>query len=102
MKGVSEVPEPRQIRLCDITRKRVKMSTLDSVRRSVADVTRVPLEDVTPESSPDTIETWDSLQHLNLVLSLEESFDIRFSPEEIKQMANVKMIALLIEEKQST
>ena len=63
-----------------------EMPTLDKVQPIVADVMQIPLGYVTPASSPDTIETWDSLRHLNLVLALEESFGVQFSPEEIEQM----------------
>ncbi len=73
---------------------------LEQVRTVVANVMRVPLVGVTAASSPDTIKQWDSLQHLNLVLALEESFGLQFSPEETVQMLNVETIALLIEEKQ--
>jgi len=36
--------------------------------------------------SVDTVEKWDSLQHLNLVLVLEEEFNISFSDQEIKEI----------------
>jgi len=35
---------------------------------------------------------WDSVAHLNLVLSLEQAFGQRFSPEEFMQMQNVAAI----------
>ena len=65
----------------------------------VADIFEVPLEQVLPESSPDTIETWDSLRHLNLVLALEQEFGIQFSPEEIEQLLSVELIVALLAEK---
>jgi len=45
--------------------------------------------DVTPESSPETIESWDSVQHLNLVLALEEEYGFEFLPEEMDQAKTV-------------
>jgi acyl carrier protein len=75
------------------------MTHLDRVRRIFSDVFQVPLEQVTPQSSPDTIETWDSLQHLNLVLALEQEFQIQFTPEEIEQLLSVELVTARLEEK---
>ncbi len=72
---------------------------LDRVRGIVADVFGLPLERVRADSSPDNIETWDSLQHLNLVLALEQEFAIQFAPEEIEQLLSVELVTALIEEK---
>jgi acyl carrier protein len=65
----------------------------------VADVFQVDLESVRPESSPDTIGSWGSLQHLNLVLALEQEFGVEFTPEEIEQLLSVELIEALVEEK---
>jgi acyl carrier protein len=72
---------------------------LERTRAIVADIFEVPLERVLPESSPDTIETWDSIHHLNLVLALEQEFGIQFSPEEIEQLLSVELIVALLAEK---
>ncbi len=72
---------------------------LDRVRRIVADVFAVPIEQVAPNTSPDSIETWDSIQHLNLVLAVEQEFEVQFTPEEIEQLLSVELIADLIAEK---
>ena len=74
-------------------------SILDQVRRVAADVFTMPLEQVTSESSPETIGNWDSLQHLNVVLALEQSFGLEFAPEEIEQMLSVEAIVMLVKEK---
>jgi acyl carrier protein len=79
----------------------VEESVLDQVRLMAADIFNVPLENVGAESSPDTIENWDSLQHLNLVLALEQHFGLEFVPEEIEQMLSIELISMLIQEKLS-
>lgn len=71
----------------------------DEIREMVARIFGVPAGEVSPESSPDTIETWDSLQHLNLVLALEQQYDIQFTPEEIEQLLSVELIVAFVEEK---
>ena len=56
---------------------------------------------ITAESSPKTIETWDSMQHLNLVLAIEEKFGVQPEPEDIEQMKNIGAVAALVEKLQS-
>jgi acyl carrier protein len=72
---------------------------LERVRRVFSDVFQIPLEQVTMQSSPDNIATWDSLQHLNMVLALEQEFRIQFTPEEVEQLLSVEVAAAVVEEK---
>ena len=72
---------------------------LDRVRRLVVDLFNVPLEAVNESSSPVTIESWDSLQQLNLALALEQEFGLRLEPEEIQGLTDVRSIVALIESK---
>lgn len=72
---------------------------LDSVRRIVSDVFEVPEEQIKAESSPDNVESWDSIHHLNLVLALEQEFGVQFTPEEIEQLLSVELIVALVDEK---
>jgi acyl carrier protein len=72
---------------------------LDEVRQLAADVFSVPLEQITLESSSDSIGNWDSLQHLNLVLGLEQAFDLEFAPEEIERMVTIETIVALVDQK---
>jgi acyl carrier protein len=48
------------------------------------------------ESSPDTIATWDSLNHLNIILAVEQEFGIEFSPDDVMNMVNVGRIRALL------
>ncbi len=45
------------------------------------------------------ISTWDSLNHLNLILEICERFNIKLSPDEIDNMKSVKNILNILEEK---
>jgi acyl carrier protein len=71
----------------------------ERVVRIAADVFGVSADAIGPASSPDTIEAWDSLHHLNLVLALEQEFAVQFTPEEIEQMLSIELAAALVEEK---
>jgi acyl carrier protein len=76
-------------------------STLQQVRSIASDIFGVPTDKITPESSPETIENWDSMQHLNLVLAIEEKFGVQLEPEDIEQMKNIGAVAALVERLQS-
>lgn len=40
-------------------------------------------------SSPDTVESWDSLAAMRLVAAIESEFDIRLSTKEIMKMRTI-------------
>jgi len=73
------------------------MSVSDQVRRVAADLFQVPLDRILLESSPETLEQWDSVQHLNLVLAIENEFDLQLEPEQIDNMKSIGQIVSLIE-----
>ena len=39
--------------------------------KTIAEVLGVPSDSINDDSSPETIPTWDSLNHLNIVMALE-------------------------------
>jgi acyl carrier protein len=45
------------------------------------------------------VEGWDSFNHINLVMMVEEEFNARFSTSEIAQLANVGQFKELIASK---
>lgn len=71
----------------------------DRVRTILCDVFGLSPADVGPETSVDTVEAWDSLQHLTVVLSLEEEFDISLSDEETVEVVSFPLIAAVIRDK---
>jgi len=58
----------------------------------------VSLDTITEEASPDTIENWDSLRHMNLVLALEEEFDVEFSDDQVVEILSYKLIKIVLQE----
>lgn len=77
-------------------------STFDQVRNIASDIFGVPADKITAESSPETIDNWDSMQHLNLVLAVEQKFAVQLEPEDIEQMTTIGAVASLVEKLQST
>jgi acyl carrier protein len=74
-------------------------TTFEQVRGIASDLFAVPPDQITDASSPESIESWDSTQHLNFVLALEENFGFQLSPEEMEQMRNVGEIVKLVDAK---
>lgn len=74
-------------------------SIVSEVIGILSDLFNVSPEVLGPESSQDTVEGWDSLQHVNMVLDVEQRFNISLSPPEIEKMVTVKAIASIINEK---
>ena len=70
--------------------------TFNEVRRIAADVFGKDEDLLDADSSPEQIETWDSVRHLNLVLALEAKYGIEFGPEEMDRMKTLGEIAGLV------
>jgi len=64
----------------------------DRLSQTVAEVLGVTPDELSEESSPDTVSSWDSLGHLNLVIALEEEFGIRLSADDVLAMRSVRLI----------
>ena len=49
----------------------------------------IPLDRVTDALAMSEVETWDSLQHMNLIASIEQAFEVELTFEEIVAMQSV-------------
>jgi acyl carrier protein len=72
----------------------------NQVREIAADLLAADVATLTPDSAPETLEAWDSVQHLNLVLAVESRFGLQFDPEEVDQMKSLGAIACVVDAKQ--
>ena len=54
---------------------------------------------VTPQTTADDVDGWDSLSHIRLVLAVSKAFGVKFSASEIGNLKNVGEFADLIEKK---
>jgi len=63
----------------------------------VARIMVVPVDAVSLESSPETLENWDSLRHMKLILAIEESLDVQFSDDDIVSIKNVRDLLACVE-----
>lgn len=58
-----------------------------------------PELEVTEATTAADVDGWDSFNHLNLIMALEESYLVSFSTVEIGQMAHVGNLVQLLEKK---
>ena len=49
------------------------------------------------ESSPDTIEDWDSLAHMSLIVSIEKHFQVKFRMDQVSELKTFGKIAAALE-----
>ena len=49
-----------------------------------------------PETTANDIEDWDSLSHIQLLVAIEKSFEMRFNTGEVAGLANVGEMVELI------
>ena len=73
--------------------------TLLEVRRIAADTLDRQLDAVPADATRDTLPGWDSMAHVNLVLAVEQHFDLQFRPEEMLEMLSLELVAMLVDEK---
>jgi acyl carrier protein len=73
-------------------------SIKERVLQVMATVFETEVAALNENSSTDTIEAWDSLKHLTLILSLEEEFGISIPDEEVGELVNYKLIEITINE----
>ena len=71
----------------------------DGVCEVIAATFEIPVEMVTKDSSSQTIEQWDSVAHINVVMALEEKYRVPFTMEEIAEMHDVQTICKVIDQK---
>jgi len=72
---------------------------LNRVRLAVADLFNLPPDRVTAQTSQADVEEWDSLQHLNLVLALQQEFQVQINPEEMEKINSVETAVKIVQEK---
>jgi acyl carrier protein len=72
------------------------------IRTVFADVFGLDASAVGADTSPDTVEEWDSLHQLNLVLAIEEEFDLQVGDAEMAEMVSFPLVVAIVREKLGT
>lgn len=70
------------------------------------DIFRRTLDDpsiaLRPETTADDVEGWDSMNHILIVVAIEQRFGVKFQAAEMEELKNVGDLAHLLAEKLAT
>jgi acyl carrier protein len=70
----------------------------DALKQVMATMLNVDAASIGPDASMDTIPSWDSLRHMNLVLALEEEFNVQIPDEDAGNITSYKLIKLVLDD----
>ena len=70
----------------------------NALKQVMATLLNVDAASVGQDASMDTIQSWDSLRHMNLVLALEEEFKVSIPDEDAANITSYQLIKLVLED----
>jgi len=70
----------------------------EKVYQIISQIMETSVDSISENSSGDDIDKWDSLKHMDLMMTLEEEFEIQFTDEELVESTDVKSILEAIQE----
>jgi acyl carrier protein len=76
-----------------------KDQILSDVTQIIRDVLDTPDLAVTEATSADSVEGWDSFNHINIVVAVESHFGVKMHTAEIEELRNVGDLVELVHEK---
>jgi acyl carrier protein len=53
--------------------------------------------EITPATTAEDVDRWDSLMHVTLMVNVEKTFNLRFTSREVASLKNVGELVALIE-----
>lgn len=72
---------------------------IERINKIIVDVFEIKENEIKPELSKDDIASWDSLKHMDLVVSIESEFGIELEIEDIIRMNTIGDITEVITSK---
>jgi acyl carrier protein len=67
------------------------------IRKVLASVLGMPIDRIHDDSSVETVEEWDSLKQINLIMALEEEFSVRFEDDDVMELTSLDRIVKKLE-----
>lgn len=64
----------------------------DKLRKIFSEILAVDENQIDSTTSTETQPKWDSLRHMNLILAIEDAFNVRFNDEQIPLLISVAAI----------
>jgi acyl carrier protein len=76
-----------------------KMENVNNkIKLVMSTVFEVSIDLIDEDCSIDSLDNWDSIGQLNLILALEDELGISIPDEEVVNMVNYKLIKLIVNE----
>ena len=69
----------------------------DKIKNIMATVFKTSVQEISDDSTPHSIKSWGSLKHINLIIALEEEFDLKLEEDEIAAMVSFPIISATIQ-----
>ncbi len=74
------------------------MSAFEQLQEAIADTLNIDANTINESSSADTLPAWDSLGHVNLMVALEDTFDVELEVEDFPKLTSVAAILAYLNE----
>ena len=70
------------------------MTLFDKLQATIASTLKVPPAKITPTTKSEDLPSWDSLGQVNLIMALEQTFDVYI---EVEEFANLNSVPAILE-----
>jgi acyl carrier protein len=64
----------------------------EKVREIMSVILEIDAGEINNQTSTETIDSWDSMNQMNLITALEDEFNIHFGDDEISELISYKLI----------
>ena len=71
----------------------------NKIKDIFASILNINIESIDDFSSPDTVASWDSINHILLIIALEKEFNIRFDEYDIQNLLRFDKIKRTVQVK---
>ena len=78
-----------------------KINLTSDIIKIVSSVLNINKKIINNKSGPESLDGWDSLKHLNIILACEDFFKIKFTNDEIVEILDIDTMSTIIKEKLS-
>ena len=76
-----------------------RAALLAMIRNTLADILDNPSLQLSEETMAEQVEDWDSINHVKLLIAIENELSLRFATTEIEDLKNVGALIDLLEKK---
>ncbi len=71
----------------------------EKIEGLLAEILQIPETTITNDLAMKDVDAWDSLKHMELIVSLEETFGVNLNFDEIVRMQSVREIKRVLNER---